>query len=94
MKVEDSAQEPKLNLLQPEGQRSQGHAENVSDVLVNDLGWMPVIEGTFHYYVSQGKGGKPGVPFIQFEIADDGANKVVELFPTSVAGIAYKKVEE
>ena len=91
MKIEESADGPKLNLLKPEGVRNQQAAANVTHVLLDGLGWTKIIEGSFHFYKTAGD--KP-VPFVQFDVTEsptgiDGTRHRVEVFPTAIAGLSY-----
>lgn len=93
MKIEESKNGPRLNLLKPDGVRDQAHAEEVSHVLLSDTGWVKIIPGSFHFYKTAGD--KP-VPFVQFDIIGDpvtgnggGWKHRIEVFPTAIAGLAY-----
>ena len=93
MKIEESADGPKLNLLKPEGVRNQQSAANVTQWLLDGLGWTRILEGSFHFYKTAGD--KP-VPFVQFDvaesptgIADTNQHYRVEGFPTAIAGLSY-----
>jgi hypothetical protein len=86
MKIETSESGPKLNLLKPDGVRDQASAANVDAVLLADNGWVPIIPGTFHFYKTAGD--KP-VPFVQFDVVDNGKKIRVEVFPTAIAGLSY-----
>ena len=86
MKIEISESGPKLNLLKPDGVRNQASADNVDSVLLDGTGWVPIIPGTFHFYKTAGD--KP-VPFVQFDVIDNGKKIRVEVFPTAIAGLSY-----
>lgn len=102
MKVENHDKAPLLDLSNPEGLRPQGHAEHVEWV-ITDGGMYPVKPGTFHYYFTRKSDGERGVPFIQFDHADDSpgsgfpnplAGKRIEIVNiASIVGIAYKPVD-
>lgn len=93
MKIEESAKGPKLNLLEPDGVRSQAHADDVTSVLL-ERGWVSIVPGSFHFYRTAGP--KP-VPFVQFDVVGDPAlvdglddqPYRIEVFPTAIAGLAY-----
>jgi len=94
VKIEESPNGPKLNLLKPEGTRNQAHAADVTCVLLADDGWLPIVPGTFHFYKTAGD--KP-VPFVQFDVIGnpgaawaDSQKYRVEVFPTSIGGLAYR----
>lgn len=96
MKIETSESGPKLNLLNPDGVRSQAHADDVTRVLLDGEGWVAIVPGSFHFYKTAGD--KP-VPFVQFDVLYDpaGTEKMyyrVEVFPTAIAGLAYERPEE
>lgn len=86
MKIEISESGPKLNLLKPDGVRDQASAATVDAVLLDGMGWVPIIAGTFHFYKTAGD--KP-VPFVQFDVIDNGKKTRVEVFPTAIAGLSY-----
>ena len=92
MKIEESPDGPKLNLLKPDGIRNQAGATDVDCVLLDTHGWVKIIPGSFHFYKTAGD--KP-VPFIQFDMVGHpghtgGNGKYrVEVFPTAIAGLAY-----
>ena len=86
MKIEESNGGPVFNLLKPDGVRDQASAADITMVLVSDAGWQPIIPGSFHFYKT--KGDKP-VPFVQFDVIDEGRKMRIEVFPTSISGVAY-----
>lgn len=93
MKIEESANGPKLNLLKPDGVRDQAGASDVTYVLLDTHGWVRVIPGSFHFFKTAGD--KP-VPFIQFDMTgspdgNTGGVYRVEVFPTAIAGLAYAR---
>jgi len=104
MKVEDSDRKPKLILNEPEGTRSQGNAEYVSHlILENDV--IPVVPNSFHYYFTKTKDGRNGVPFIQLDVLNEvdedgfevhrlGGLRVEIVNISQVVGIAYRPVED
>jgi hypothetical protein len=98
MKLEDSNRMPKLVLNEPEGTRSQGNAEEVSHlILENEI--LDVLPGSFHYFYTKRKDGEKGVPFIQLDVPDwadhELAGRRIEIVNIAqVVGIAYKKVED
>mgnify|MGYP003606749741 CR=1 FL=1 len=91
MKIEESQEGPKLNLLKPEGVRNQSSAENVTMVLLADTGWQPIVPGSFHFYKTAGD--KP-VPFVQFDVIDGNDKMRIEVFPTAIAGLSYPCPDE
>lgn len=98
MKIEESENGPKLNLLQPDGVRSQANASDVNCVLLDTHGWVRIIPGSFHFYKTAGD--KP-VPFVQFDVIGDPSSSGpaqgkyrVEVFPTAIAGLAYPADDE
>lgn len=97
MKIETSESGPKLNLLNPDGVRSQAHADDVTRVLLDGEGWVAIVPGSFHFYKTAGD--KP-VPFVQFDVPCDPVGGLsmkayrVEVFPTAIAGLAYEREEE
>lgn len=96
MKAEDSLKSPLLNLRQPDGVRPQTN-EVITEVLVGNQ-WIPIVPGSFHFYISN-EDPKKAVPFIQFDVDSDDsgflAGKRIEVFPQTVGGYAYTpKVEE
>lgn len=96
MKAEFTEENPKFNLLQPDGIRSQAHSEVISNVLLTDGKWYLIELGSFKFYKTAGD---KAVPFVQFKVIHSGfapgegaspaAGKVVEVFPASVVGVAY-----
>jgi hypothetical protein len=97
MKAETTDNDPKFNLLKPDGVRSQAHSEVISQVLLNDGIWYQIKEGSFKFFKTSGD---KAVPFVQFKLNDeivdaDGTRRrhVIEVFPASVVGIAYTTVE-
>ena len=97
MKAEFTNKDPKFNLMQPDGIRSQVHSESVSDVLLTDGQWYRIEPGSFKFYKTSGD---RSVPFIQFKVLpfngnpnDKGAvaGKTIEVFPASVVGISYRE---
>jgi hypothetical protein len=97
MKVENTDRAPKFNLLNPDGERPQADAADVSAVLLDGEGWTSIVPGSFHFYVTN-TNSKP-VPFVQFDVIGNPAspgdfNKYrVEVFPTAIAGLAYPTSE-
>lgn len=100
MKVENTDKAPKFNLLKPDGVRDQGHASDVTHVLLNNGETYPVEPGTFKFYKV---GSAQGVPYVTFvvsgiyESAIDRhplAGKRIEVFPASITGIAYDNIED
>lgn len=87
MNIETSESGPKLNLLKPEGIRNQTSASNVIMVLLDSVGWQPIIPGSFHFYKTAGD--KP-VPFVQFDVMSEGKRMRIEVFPTAIAGLSYE----
>lgn len=100
MKVENTEKNPKFNLLSPDGTRAQVHSETISDVLLNDGHWYEIVPGSFKFYRTKPPAaGAPAVPFVQFDVAltehyHPVGGKRVEVFPASVAGLAYVPQED
>ena len=98
MKVETTSKTPKFNLMQPDGIRSQADVEDIAFVLLNDGKWYKIIQGSFKFYRTEQSTKNPGVPFVQFdttlEINESGGVVRMEVFPATVAGIAYSKPSE
>lgn len=98
MKAEFTNKDPKFNLMNPDGIRSQVHSESVSDVLLTDGQWYRIEPGSFKFYKTSGD---RAVPFIQFKVPPFNgatthdktlvAGKTIEVFPASVVGIAYRE---
>ena len=87
---------PVVDFRNPDGVRGQTNRE-ITDVLIGS-NWIPIVPGSFHYYVTSGDRAK-AVPFIQFDVAewcqiDDLIGKRVEVFPSAVGGYAYEKDED
>lgn len=93
MKIEQSENGPKLNLLKPDGIRDQASAEEITHVLLETEGWTQILPGSFHFYKTAGD--KP-VPFVQFDVIGNPINGLdnkkyrVEVFPTAISGLAYR----
>lgn len=96
LKAEETEKSPKLNLLKPDGVRKQAD-EVITDILIAGQ-WMPIVPGSFHFYVTNdGKENRKSVPFIQFDVPDGifgNRTKRVEVFPQTVGGYAYNVSEE
>ena len=95
MKAEFTQKNPKFNLMQADGIRSQTHSEDITNVLLTDGIWYLIEKGSFKFYKTSGD---RAVPFIQFKVARGAfdaergvsvAGKIVEVFPASVVGVAY-----
>jgi hypothetical protein len=89
MKAEFTDKDPKYNLLNPDGIRSQAHSEDITQVLLSDGNWYAVAPGSFKFYKTAGD---KAVPFVQFDTlgTDQGGNVLrIEVFPASVQGIGY-----
>ena len=97
MKVESTDQNPKFNLMQPDGVRSQAHNQEITHVLLTDERWYKILPGSFKFYKTAQNPQNPGVPFVQFDtvLPENEAGGVfrVEVFPATVAGIGYPKPE-
>lgn len=97
MNIEISESGPKLNLLEPDGVRNQASAAEVEAVLLDGEGWTPIVPGSFHFYKTAGD--KP-VPFVQFDVIGNPSSGSphgkyrIEVFPTAIAGLAYKIEEQ
>ena len=109
MKTEHTETPPRFNLMKPDGVRSQGHARDVTHVMLNNGHTYPIQPGSFKFYRVNSNTGVPYVTFIvsqnygEFGSYDeDGrtardplAGQQIEVFPASITGIAYDaKVEE
>lgn len=93
MKAEKSSHPPKFNLTKIDGQVPQRDADVISKVYLTSGATFDIVPGSFHFYTTPGD--RP-VPFIQFESKIWNENSelcshIVEVFPASVAGIAYLK---
>ncbi len=87
MKAEDSIKDSKLNVLNFSDKKSQVDAGEVTKILLTNGNWINCIKGSFHFFITTTE--RP-MPFIQFDTEDVGAGVMrVEMFPTSVAGVAY-----
>lgn len=92
MNIETSESGPKLNLLKPDGVRSQTGSADVTSVLLDGEGWLSIVPGSFHFYKTAGD--KP-VPFVQFDVTGSPSSTAdfrkhrIEVFPTAIAGLAY-----
>lgn len=95
MKAESTDQAPAFNVLEPDGQRGQVHPKEITAVLLNDGRWYQIKYGSFKFY----KTGS-GVPFVQFKLSgiefddSDTGDYLVEVFPATVAGVAYPTFNE
>lgn len=95
MKAESTEQTPAFNLLEPDGQRGQAHSKEISRVLLNDGKWYEIEPGSFKFYKTGA-----GVPFVQFKVnggdfdCPDADDYLIEVFPASVAGVAYPAPSE
>lgn len=92
MKAESTDKAPKLNLLKPDGIRSQGHAEDVIAVALNNGETYPIVPGSFKFYTINSN---KGVPYVTFKIdpsyvIEELAGLRMEIFPASMTGFFYK----
>lgn len=81
----------------------QAKAEQLSHVLLNDGHWYEVKPGTFHLYKTyknEVDKTKEGIPFVRFSgrliglpVSGIQPFMVIEVFPATVAGWAYKEDE-
>ncbi len=91
MKAERADFMPKVNLLEPEGVRSQAHNEQITHVFLTAGFCFKIEPGSFHFYKAPGD---RAVPFVLFDVSDDEENGPMsghrmEMWPASVAGWAY-----
>lgn len=74
-------------------EKPQAHSEVITDVKMQSGEWISIEEGSFKLYKTN-----KGVPFVEFKIhgtvtGDLYGKKIVQLFPATVAGWAFKDDE-
>ena len=85
MKVEDTEKSVLQTSFQGVGK--QVHNKDVTAVLMQD-GWHEIYPGTFKLLKTPNQ-----VPFVKFEMSmwDNNEAHIIEIFPNSLYGVAYKK---
>lgn len=97
MKSEHTEVPPRFNLLKPDGIRSQGHAKDVTHIMLNNGQTYPIMAGTFKFYKVNSNTGVPYVTFVVDPSPQDDWGPTVwalrgkrfEVFPASITGIVY-----
>lgn len=105
MKVEDTKNRPALDLLNPEktdtkpvfdpreptGARPQQESADITHVILTNGHTIPILKGSFHYYVTTGQKPLPYVTFDTIAIGNPQHEQVcrIETMPVNIAGIAY-----
>lgn len=100
MKSEHTDKAPRFNLLKPDGIRSQGRADDVTHVMLNNGITYPISSKTFKFYKVNSNTGVPYVTFVVHPAPEDDwgpavwmmRGKRLEVFPASITGIAYNDI--
>ena len=102
MKAEHTEVPPRFNLLKSDGVRSQGRANDVTHIMLNNGITYPISPKTFKFYKVNSNTGVPYVTFVVHPSPEDEwgpavwvlRGKRLEVFPASITGIAYNEDDD